>query len=782
MRKKYTCLSFAALVMVPLGSSLAQTPPALEEIVVTAQRREESLRSVPLSVVAVDGNAIDAQNIREAQDYLMLTPNVSFSEEAQGGARNLTVSIRGVNNISVLENRGGGSAIGYYFDEISLGQVSQGTANPQLLDIERVEVLRGPQGTFFGLNATGGALNVLTRAPSDKFFGQARFDVGNLEHWGASGIVNAPVSEKVYLRAAGSIEDTPAVVKNANPVGGDSSSRNSTVRLSARFLPSDKLDIIGRVTYSTERQGLEELVSTCRLSRSAQNLLSLDQGVKTRGAPVPVAVGINGFVNEGLGCFPQNDDTVNKSVRAPDGSRAREQYDTDNVLASGTVTYKSENFEIKSVTGYIDTEVDAHFDLDGTSLRYINRRNELNTEAWSEELRVSGSVGNFDWLFGGIYFNSDQSRFNIITADDDPFFVFPPRSTANEFFQTTKIDTYAVFADASLHATDQVTLIVGGRYSDSDNKQCAENRSPGAVIPFFCAPAAKTKDFSPRVVAQMDLSSEVMGYVSASRGYKPGGVQVEGSQFQGKYQPSYFPKETLWNYEAGIKASLFDNRLLFNAAVFTMDWRNLQVDDSVFTVNPVTLRTETSTAIRSAKKATSKGIELDLVAQVTEALQAGGGLGYTNARFGSFNGVARPQGAGPVDLTHERIPGSPEWTGNAFAEYQFGADMADSYIRAEVMYRDQSVPNLDGYFYKVTNPAILGFIQNDGNPYPFVVPSFTVVNFRAGVTVVDWQITAYVENAFKENYFTGARFGFNATGVQVRPHPRLFGLQLSRSW
>ena len=782
MRTKFNRLPFVILAVAPLGSAFAQTPPALEEIVVTAQRREESLSSVPISVVAIDGAAIDAQNIREAQDYLMLTPNVSFSEEAQGGARNLTVAIRGVNNISVLENRGGGSAIGYYFDEVSLGQVSQGTFNPQLLDIERVEVLRGPQGTFFGLNATGGALNVLTRAPSDTFFGQVRLGAGNFAHWNASGIVNAPISDKFYLRAAGSLEDTPALVENVNAVGGDSSSRNTTGRLSARFLPSDNLDIVGRVTYSTERQGLEELVSTCRLGRSAQNLLSLDRGVKTRGVPVPVPVGINGFIDEGLGCFPQNDDRVNKSVRAADGSRARERYDTDSVLASGTVTYSSENFEVKSVTGYVDTEVNAHFDLDGTSLRFINRRNELNTDAWSEELRVSGTAGNIDWLFGGIYFNSDQSRFNIITADDDPFFVFPPRSTANEFFQTTNVETFAAFADASLRATETLTLTVGGRYSDSDNTQCAENRSPGAVIPLFCAPAAKTDDFSPRFVAEMELTAGTMGYVSASRGYKPGGVQVEGSQFQGRYRPSYFPKETLWNYEAGIKASLMDNRLLINAAVFAMDWRNLQVDDSVFTVNPVTNRTETSTAIRSAKKATSQGIELDLVAQMTESLKAGGGLGYTDATFGAFNGVARPQGAGPVDLTGEQIPGAPKWTGNAFAEYQFGADMADSYLRAEVMYRDKSVPNLDGYFHKVTSPAALGFIQNDGNPYPFVVPSFTVVNFRAGATFADWQITAYVENAFGEDYFTGARYGFNATGVQVRPHPRLIGVQFTRTW
>ena len=289
---------FALFVAAVPAAVVAQSSPALDEVVVTAQRREESLRDVPISLTSISGQAIEAQNIREAQDYLMLTPNVSFSEEAQGGARNVAVAIRGVNNISVLENRGGGSAIGYYFDEVSLAQVSQGTANPQLLDIERVEVLRGPQGTFFGLNATGGAINLLTNAPSPKQSGNLSLELGNFEHWGVTAVGNMPLTDTFYVRGAFAAEDTPAVVENANPVGGDSASRNRTFRLSTRFVPTESFDMITRVTYTTEKQDLEELVSTCRLARSAQNLMSLDRGVKTVGRPVPVAVGIDGYVDE----------------------------------------------------------------------------------------------------------------------------------------------------------------------------------------------------------------------------------------------------------------------------------------------------------------------------------------------------------------------------------------------------------------------------------------------------------------------------------------------------
>lgn len=762
--------------------ALAQAPLELEEIVVSAQRRDESLRDVPISVVAIDSEAIERQNIKEAQDYLVLTPNVTFAEEAQGGSRSMSISIRGVSNISVLENRGGGSAIGYYFDEISLAQVAQGTANPQLIDIERVEVLRGPQGTFFGLNATGGAINLLTRKPDDRRSGELNVEAGSHEHWGASGIYNVPLTDKFFVRAVVSAEETPALVENANEVGGDSGSFNQLYRLSARYLPLDSLDILARVSYSSEKQGLEELVSTCRLSRSSQNLMSLDAGVRELGFPAPIPVGIDGYVNDGSGCFPGNDDTMNKSVLGDNGERDRELYASETLLASSHITYDAGGLQLQAISGYISTQVRSRFDLDGTERMYVNRSNRIETDAWSQEVRLSSTGPQFDWLVGAIYFDSSQERYNRISSDEERFFVFPTRATLNEFFQTTDIETYALFADASWHATDRLTLTAGGRYSDSESVQCAQNLSPGAALPYYCAPSASTTDFSPRAVVQMQWTPRINTYVSASRGYKPGGVQVEGTQYQGAYQPSYFDKETLWNYELGFKASLLDNRLLFNAAVFRMDWKNLQVDDTLFTVNPSTNATETSTNIRSARKAVSEGFELDFVARVADAFTLGGGVGYTDATFKDFDGTARPQGLGPIDLSGERIPGAPRWTGNLFGEYRFALAGQSSYVRAEVVYRDEVVPNLDGYFFKVTDPAQLGFIENDGNPYPFIAPEFTVVNLRMGTEIGNWRLIGYVENLFEEDYFTGARYGFNVSGVQVRPHPRQFGVKATFSW
>ena len=762
---------------------LAQARHALEEIVVTAQRRQQSLEDVPISVSVTTGTDIDTQNIREAQDYLSITPNVTFSEEGQRGERSIAIAIRGVNNISVLENRGGGSAIGYYFDEVSLGAVSQGTANPQLIDIERIEVLRGPQGTFFGLSATGGALNILTRSPDDKRYGELNAEVGNHEQWGVSGIINAPLSDSLFVRGVVAVEETPAVVENVDPVGGDSGSFNQTFRFGVRYEPDDKLSIQAKVTYTDEEQDLAALVPTCRLGRSSQTLLSLDNGVRNLGFPAPVPpAGINGAIDDGLGCFPENDDKVDKSTAGPGGGRETEAINNDMLIVSGRIAYETDWFTIESITGYVDSEIRSRFDLDAIDANYVNRTNNDTTDAWSEEIRLSSTGKMLDWVVGGFYFESSQERRNLITADTERFFIFRPLSTLNQFYQTTDVESFAFFGDVSWHVTDAITLTAGGRYSENETTQCAQNLSPGAEIAFDCARAAQTEDFSPRFALTVDLTNNVTSYFSASRGYKPGGAQVEGSQVGGRYMPSFFSKETLWNYELGIKATLLDERLRINAAVFYMDWEDLQVDDTAFIVNPETNMTETATFIRSAEEATSKGVELEFAAIPWERMTIGGGVGFTDATFGEFAGTARPQGIGPVDLTGEQIPGAAEWTASFYGEQRFPVMGHEGYIRIEWFYRDEVVPNLDGYFYRITNPASLGFIQNDGDKYPFVVPSYDVLNLRAGIQVSNWRLIAYAENVLEEDYFTGARYGFRLNGVNVRPHPRQVGVKATYSW
>ena len=212
-------LAVAAAMSAP-EQALAQDEGdmVLEEIMVTAQRREESLQDVPVSVSAFTGANLEKAGIREATEYLVMTPNVGFSEDGEGGSRSVNIAIRGVSNIA-LDGVAAANSIGYYIDEMSVGAVAQGTINPQLQDMERIEVLRGPQGTFFGRNAVGGAINITTRKPEDTFFFEGSAMAGNFGSWGLEGIINVPFSEKFMARAVVGIEESDTAITNINPTG-----------------------------------------------------------------------------------------------------------------------------------------------------------------------------------------------------------------------------------------------------------------------------------------------------------------------------------------------------------------------------------------------------------------------------------------------------------------------------------------------------------------------------------------------------------------------------------
>ncbi len=214
---------FISLILAGVTAFPAYAQLVLEEVVVTAQRREQSLQEVPVSVTAFTGETLERSNIRGATDYLSLTPNVSFTEDGQAGSRGLGLAIRGINNLVSGENAFTPS-IGIYMDEFSISSVPNGVANPFLPDMERVEVLRGPQGTYFGRNSVGGALNLTTRDPGDE--AGAKFTLGGEKYedanamWSFTGVFNLPASDAFRLRAVTYYEDSGGLVDNLCAAGG----------------------------------------------------------------------------------------------------------------------------------------------------------------------------------------------------------------------------------------------------------------------------------------------------------------------------------------------------------------------------------------------------------------------------------------------------------------------------------------------------------------------------------------------------------------------------------
>ncbi|MGE0581344.1 MAG: TonB-dependent receptor [Steroidobacteraceae bacterium] len=705
----------------------------LAEVVVTAQRREETLQKVPASISVFSGEKLEAANVKDVRGYFMQTPNVTFQEDGKSGPRSVDIAMRGISNIGGRVN-----AFGIYLDGFNIANGSQeGAVNPTFEDIERVEVLRGPQGTFFGRNATGGALNITTKAPGPEFEGQLKSHYGSYGTWGMTGVVNAPVvDDKFFVRAMVNYEESDGFVRNMNPAGGRSDFQLTNMKLAGRWLLNDRLTMDLAVYATREESGLSPLIPTGVLSADTASIV---------GTTIPVT--------DGLPFYPANTNRVNHD----------QPLDQNNEMNMGNLRlrYAGDGFEIHSITGYMDTRRKYMDDLDFTSQPLLTQKIDDTTRSWSEELRVqSTGDGPWVWTVGALYAEDAGDVLHEVRAGTGGFFGLPNAFPIDIVVEDTRAKSWAVFAQTTWHATDRLALTAGGRYSDDSLEQTSAGIG-------FGTPKQNNRgevsfsDFSPRFSASFDLTDDLTTYATASKGYKAGGLQ-----FNAALPEQFFDKEELWNYELGLRSYWLDHRLMLNATVFQMEWKDLQVESTATVVDPVTNAIIVIDATLNAASATSKGAELELSARPTQSWLLDAAVGYLDAKFDRFPDAL--VSGNQVDLSGYRVIRSPKWTLSANAQYEFPLSeriSADTtgYVRGEWSYRSSTKPNMAS-------------ILQSG--FPYEVDAFQVVNLRAGVRNDAWSLEGYLENALDEEYFTGhALFGFG--GVRVRPHPRLWGVRVA---
>lgn len=236
--------------------------PVVEEIIVTAQRREESIQDVPISISALSGDQMDKLNVRGIEDVFSRAPNVSAV--TNGSRDRKEISIRGISNQLDPYTNIRSATYSFYIDEFN---VVAGTNNPQILDLERVEVLRGPQGTYFGRNSIGGAINVTTRKPNDDWFAQIGLGYSSFDTREASAIVNVPIVEGIFaIRGSGLFEASDGNIGNINSIGGGNDSDYKTGRLIARWTPTDSTTSDTTFSYTREKVGMRSGVPTGHLT------------------------------------------------------------------------------------------------------------------------------------------------------------------------------------------------------------------------------------------------------------------------------------------------------------------------------------------------------------------------------------------------------------------------------------------------------------------------------------------------------------------------------------
>ena len=645
------------------GSAADEASSGLEEIVVTARKRTENLRDVPVSITALGGQRLVETKITQVTELAARVPNLTVS----AGANLPFALIRGFgsgNNLSFDQ------AVGKFIDNVSYGR-DQDVRLP-LFDVERVEVLKGPQVLLYGNSSTAGALNITSRKPGDSFAadGSLAYEFESNEVV-AQGGVTAPMGDKASLRVAGLYQDL-AHGRVFNTLTGDHgpTTRNYAGRATLLLKPVDDL----RVTLKAEYHHLRDRGDAGEvMSPSIFSFLPL---------PDTKLDGKTAIDNSGAPFFAKSFNAVNSQTYQGDIA-----YDLAGGTLSSTTAYRNLKFASQTPSPAPVPVLNAFLDY-----RY---------KQISEELRYSGSFGKLDLTMGGYYQHDTLKVYSAIdfnlTPTLPPGLVLPPFSLNGVFDQTA--NSYSLFADATYHLTDALSIEAGARYTSvrkrADQSLVAGNVVPGktfgtgagaispndAFTPLFIfgngvAPHAytglKLKDeaFQPQVVLQYKVAPRNQVYAKYVKGEKAGGFDYFYTGTPPGPTPggARFRPEQATSFELGFKGVTEDNRLDFSIAAFRTTFNDLQA--SSFQV--------ASFVVTNVGKARTEGVELELNYAPAEGLRIGGSVAWLKARYLDYPGqpctVAQKVAFGGEAGCSQDLSGAPtqfssKWTGTLTVDY-----------------------------------------------------------------------------------------------------------------
>lgn len=703
---------------------------------VTAQRREQNLQDVPIAISAFTNEAIEKNMFEDISDYITQTPNASFI--SNGARSRREISIRGVTNF--LGSDGSSSTTGFYLDGFS---IAGSTINPPIMDIERIEILRGPQATYFGRNALGGGINVTSNKPVDYLFGSIMLDYSRFNTFDMEGVLNVPiVADKLAARFNVKHTESDGNIENIHPLGGGNDSEYKYGKASFRYTPTDNLtvDLIGM--WASEHVGMREGVPSGVFGTFAGDVLYPGLFPDRNGD------GITDPFVDTVGFYPQNRNKTNFNNPQDVG--------TESEMAVARVDYEFSDLLLTSISGYINSDLFLDGDIDGGSLDFFNEVVNVGSRSISQEFRLQ-NLGDsaWQWNVGVLLARDEGTLFSRTLVGAERIFGLPEGFVISRDDNTNEGDVWAVFGQVDYDLTDRLNVSIGGRYSE-EKKRSDIHSGTGTAFEQTISVEHTFTDFSPRLAATWQAHDELTFYGTVSKGFKSGGVQIAPNPEKEAFEP-----ETLWNYEVGFKAALLDERLRLYGALFYMEWEDLQVDFQENLIdedgNFVLFH-----GVDNAESATSKGAELTATALVSEDLLFNLSVGYLDAKFDRF--VAFIDSENHV-LDGRTIPNSPKWTAAASADYGFNiSDFLDGFARVEWTYRDDIVP---------TTSAM---IQSG---FPWEVPSYDFVNLRVGVEHENYSVVAYAENLFDSVYYTNAYDKAFSGGIFIEPSFRAYGVRFT---
>ena len=715
----------------------------IEEIVVTAEKRESALQKTPVAITALTSSMVEERNLDDLRKISQLVPSMLFN--TSGGSAMIYMRGVGTDNNSVTAEPG----VAMFVDGVYMGTTSEQSATFD--NVERVEVLRGPQGTLYGRNSTGGNLNIFTKLPGAEPEFSASLLYGDHDRVKASFSAGGVLVDDLLAARVSLVKDSDDGYSENLFNGDDVDHRDITSAMfSAVFTPTDTFEFILRGDWSE--------------TESDNPLWNYGEIVPDSGIS-PLLLG--GQTGTGPRKIRNNDDT---------------DYDREFWGVSGTANWDIGDVTLRSITAYRETVNDGYYDTDGTDIPYIFIVQTQDSEMFSQEFNLLGSIGeNVQWILGAYYFDQEtvsQYEFDLPALQPvfegifEGIFGLPPGSLAgfladpglNPFYGkriaggpsaipfldfTNSQDTRstALFAQGTYHVSDRLRVTAGVRWTDDEKK------SLGTVVnnisPDGCVDAKNEADWQEttyKLSADFDISDSAMLYGSYSTGYKSGGFNT------GACNDSFDP-ETVDAFEVGLKSTLADGRLRLNLAAYVYDYDDYQAE----------IIRETFSSVENAAKLENMGLELEFLWLPVHGLQIDGSVAIMDSEFEEF---VSDDPMTPVfelvDASGNQTLRAPDLTYNVGLQYTLDLERGgDITLRYEAAHKDD-------YYVTVFNND---FAQVD---------SHTLQNVR-GIWNVNsqWEVQAFVENLTDEDVPDSLTVGDTIGGTaNFWAPPRLWGVQL----
>ena len=620
------------------------------EIIVTAQKRAERLQDVPIAVSAFDEAKLTETGFDEISDLTQLVPGMQFGNFGPVAF----VALRGISYENTTA--AGDPGVALHLDGVYIGRPVATLFSA--FDTERTEVLRGPQGTLYGRNATGGSVNVITKKPSDEFEGSYEQTVGNYDWFRERAMINVPLGDTVRARITGFKDDRQGFTRNTFAGGTRANGiDNWGLRGHLEIDLADNFDIL--------------------LSANYVNVGGSGSQPEVR-EPFPAAgTSIPGF---GAGAFGNN---VNDLRPFIESKNVRELVDNDLLLLSGTMTWDFESFSIKSVTAYGESSFFSRQDSDSSPVNIVELNLVEDASQFSQELQVvSTDGGNFEWIVGLYYFNEDAFRSSRFLGPqfDATVAMFPNLKFGVDLGGTVSTESYAAFGQFTWRFTDTLSLTAGGRVTH-DSRNGINDITLRAVNPNFppvivmLPSSISSTEPTGRVTLDWKAADDVLVYATAARGYKSGGINQQSASPNRTFEPEFVD-----SYEMGIKSQLFDRTLQVNLAGFYNEYNDLQFQVFGFA----------GPEAANAGQAHAYGFEAEWVAAPSDFVTIDGSFSYLSTAYDDL--LFSVNGTTAVDLSGNELSRAPEFTFalGATVGGQLGGGKGDLKLRSDVSYQDSA--------------------------------------------------------------------------------------------